>query len=292
MDVGNEPAGHEPHELTSERVAGIERAQQPALAPVLARGRERSGVGLWVLWLLGTVAGGFVSLQVAGVDRVRVGGLAEWAAAGAGFGLAQLLSLALGRYASKITLLVWVPASALGLAAGPTVAAAWIAAMPGGLNVPGAPVVNSAIPGAIALGAVGFAQALVLLFQPVEHGAQAWLDPRPNIGRAGWWVLANVVAGAMLQPIIILITLQHGNVLYRIFAENAVDTPQFGNSAGQVLAAARTTGQIVAFAVAGAITGFALVRLLRQPRSVASGIRGQESASAVEAQPEPLTPDP
>src|SRR5947209_19789222 len=136
MDVGNEPAGHEPRELTSERVAGIERAQQPALAPVLARGRERSGVGLWVLWLLGTVAGGFVSLQVAGVDRVRVGGLAEWAAAGAGFGLAQLLALALGRYASKITLLVWVPASALGLAAGPTVAAAWIAAMPRGLTVP------------------------------------------------------------------------------------------------------------------------------------------------------------
>ena len=97
MDQSNEPAR-------------VERAGQI--------GRKRPGAGLWVLWLLGFAVGGYVALQVGGVNRVRVGGVGEWAVAGLALGLAQWLALALGRYGSKIAWWAWIPATALGLAAG------------------------------------------------------------------------------------------------------------------------------------------------------------------------------
>jgi hypothetical protein len=253
MDESNELAGHERTTLISEPESAVEHPREPA--PMRSRSRQRAGTWvLWALWVLLFTVGGFVGLQVAWANRVRAGGIVEWTIAGAVLGLAQWPVLS--RYVPKITWWTWIPATAVGLIAGIMATGAWIAAMPGGLEIPGAPVVNAAIDGGIALAGVGIAQ---------------WLVLRLHVRSAGWWVLSNVLAGALLQPIIFLTTLQLGGVLYKIFSANVTDAPKFGDGASQALAVAGSVGQVLGLIAAGAVTGLALVRLLRQPALEAAG---------------------
>src|SRR5205823_12990142 len=121
-------------------------------------------------------------------------------------------------------------------------------AMPAGLDVPGAPVVNQGIAWGIGMAGVGVAQWLVLM---------------RGVRQAGWWVLANLVAGVVFPPINVLTTIQVGNTIYKIIGGNAVDAPRFGDPAiVQAQAIAGQTGQALALIMAGAVTGLALVRLL------------------------------
>ncbi len=210
------------------------------------RADQLSGCRLWWRWTLATAAGEFVGFAVpAAVGPVAVRALVGLSPVPRALATLALLALAgvvegaaLG-YAQWLILRRALPAIAARAWVLPTAVAAGIAyvlgLLPSTLSDLGA-----------SFGTILPAAVLAALLLLVSIGFAQWLTLRHHVPRAGWWILANAAAWAagLTVPIaaVALVPDSSPTIAY--------------------IAAGLVSGWVMGLVV-GAITGIALVRLLR-----------------------------
>jgi hypothetical protein len=229
------------HPAAGRRASGA-LGVAPAVSPRRAAGRAATGRRLWARWTLATTLGEAVGFAVPAAVGVLAYALAfpdgtlVLLAVAAGAGEGAILGFAQSRVLRRELFGLpprrWVAATAAAAALG------WAVGMPLGVYGASLPlpllVPALVLAGVVLLGAVGGAQ---------------WLVLRRHVARAGPWVPANALAWLLGLAV----------------AFAGMSLLREGDPAAVVLAVGVGSGLGMGFVVA-AVTGFALVRLLR-PRT-------------------------
>ncbi|MCL6431991.1 MAG: hypothetical protein K6V36_14210 [Anaerolineae bacterium] len=210
------------------------------------RADQLSGRPLWWRWTLATAAGAFVGFAVPGavgsVALLALEGLAPIPHALATLAILALAGVVEGAalgYAQWLILRHTLPAIAARAWALPTAVAAGIAyvlgLLPSTLSDLGA-----------SFGAILPASVLAAFLLLVSIGFAQWLTLRHHVPRAAWWILANATAwvAGLTVPIAAVAFVPDGSPTFAYIAAGVV------------------SGWIMGLVV-GAITGVALVRLVR-----------------------------
>ena len=191
------------------------------------------GWGFWLWWVLASTIGFPVGAAAAFIVSFNVPGAVGGAVGGAVVGILQWLVLR--QQLSRTGW--WVLASTVGIAVFGDVV--WYS--------------STTVEWVITGGALSFTVAMSVGFAVggAVVGILQWLVLRQHLSRAGWWVLASTVGfpvgAAVYVAVFQAVNLALGGDLSAAFIERAM-------------------GFAVAGAVVGAITGTALVWLLRQPK--------------------------